>query len=263
MKINPPVTVQNFGGKGYQLKQLSEICNVPSLFVLSFEDDREIGDKNNQAKILEAFTQHGFDLVSVRSSATVEDSVKASFAGIFETKLNVKKENLISSISYVLNSVNDSRVAKYCELNNIDTKTIKMRIVIQKMVDSAISGVCVTRESKTGKEMLIEACYGLGESLVGGSITPDTFKVDRDTFAVISKTINYQSKMLTLSGEKPVQFFLRNCQKITDEELNELSKTCLMIEQKLGYVSADIEWAFENEKLFILQSRPFVAIAQY
>ena len=246
------MSINKLGGKGYQLTQLAKICEVPPFFVIS--------GKESDKEILAEFDKHGFDLVSVRSSATVEDGVNASFAGMFETKLNVVREGLIDAIKEVLNSVNSSRVHEYCRLNNIDAKTVEMRIIVQKMVNSRISGVAITRESRESDSMIIEVCHGLGEYLVGGLVTPDTFITCRNTLKVKSKNIGYQGKMLTRDGEKNVPFFLRNCAKITDDELTELAKTCLMIEKKMKYKSADIEWAFEGDKLYILQSRPFVAL---
>ena len=259
MKINPKPTLENFGGKGYQLTQLAKNFLVPDFFVLQFDDANEIKSSDNQKLILETFDKNRFTIVSVRSSATVEDGNKASFAGMFETELNIEKNNLICAIEKVLKSINSSRVKDYCELNKIAIKTVKMNIVIQKMVNSRISGVCLTRD-KVGGDMIIEACHGLGEGLVSGLVTPDTYIINRNTFEIINKNIGYQKNMITNKGEVPVPFFLCNCQKMTDDEIKQLAKICLKIEQKYNYKSADVEWAFEHEKIYILQSRAFVGL---
>jgi len=262
MMINPKVTCDNLGGKGYQLSLLKDICSVPEFFVIAFDNFNEVNDSSIQNTILEYYNKMKFDLVSVRSSATLEDSVKTSFAGMFETKLNVNKDNLIEAIREVVSSAANDRVKEYCKLNNIDYNLLKMRVVIQKMVDSRISGVCFTRTGDHLNSMLIEACFGLGEALVSGTVTPDTFQINRDNFKIEKQVIGYQKNMLTLNEKKyrEVPLHKRNTRKLTDDEIKELVQISLKIEKKLNYKAVDIEWAFENDKLYILQARPISTI---
>ena len=262
MIINPEITNDNLGGKGYQLSLLNNICSVPEFFVVSFDSLNEINDSDVQNKILEYYNKMNFDLVSVRSSATVEDGVNNSFAGMFETKLNVHKDDLIEAIQCVVLSAKSDRVKEYCKLNNIDYNNLKMRVIIQKMVDSRISGVCFTRTTDNLNSMLIEACLGLGEALVSGNVTPDTFQVHRDNLEIEKQVIGYQKKMLTLSEKeyRDVPSYKCDKRKITDKEIKELVKVALKIERDLNYKAADIEWAFENNKLYILQARPITTI---
>lgn len=262
MMINPKVTCDNLGGKGYQLSLLKDICSVPEFFVIAFDNFNEVNDSSIQNTILEYYNKMKFDLVSVRSSATLEDSVKTSFAGMFETKLNVNKDNLIEAIREVVSSAANDRVKEYCKLNNIDYNLLKMRVVIQKMVDSRISGVCFTRTADHLNSMLIEACFGLGEALVSGTVTPDTFQINRDNFRIEKQVIGYQKNMLTLNEKKyrEVPLHKRNTRKLTDDEIKELVQISLKIEKKLNYKAVDIEWAFENDKLYILQARPISTI---
>ena len=262
MMINPKVTCDNLGGKGYQLSLLKDICSVPEFFVIAFDNFNEVNDSSIQNTILEYYNKMKFDLVSVRSSATLEDSVKTSFAGMFETKLNVNKDNLIEAIREVVSSAANDRVKEYCKLNNIDYNLLKMRVVIQKMVDSRISGVCFTRTADDLNSMLIEACFGLGEALVSGTVTPDTFHINRDNFKIEKQVIGYQKNMLTLNEKKyrEVPLHKRNARKLTNDEIKELVQISLKIEKKLNYKAVDIEWAFENDKLYILQARPISTI---
>ena len=262
MMINPKVTCDNLGGKGYQLSLLKDICSVPEFFVIAFDNFNEANDSSIQNTILEYYNKMKFDLVSVRSSATLEDSVKTSFAGMFETKLNVNKDNLIEAIREVVSSAANDRVKEYCKLNNIDYNLLKMRVAIQKMVDSRISGVCFTRTADHLNSMLIEACFGLGEALVSGTVTPDTFQINRDNFKIEKQVIGYQKNMLTLNEKKyrEVPLHKRNARKLTDDEIKELVQISLKIEKKLNYKAVDIEWAFENDKLYILQARPITTI---
>lgn len=262
MIINPKITNDNLGGKGYQLSLLNSICSVPEFFVVSLDSFNETNDGDCQNKILEYYNKMNFDLVSVRSSATVEDGVNNSFAGMFETKLNVTKDNLIEAIQCVVLSAKSDRVKEYCKLNNIDYNNLKMRVIIQKMVDSRISGVCFTRTTDDLNSMLIEACFGLGEALVSGTVTPDTFQINRDNFKIEKQVIGYQKNMLTLNEKKYIEVPLhkRNARKLTDDEIKELVQISLKIEKKLNYEAVDIEWAFENDKLYILQARPITTI---
>lgn len=262
MIINPKITNDNLGGKGYQLSLLNNICSVPEFFVVSFDSFNEINDSDVQNRILEYYNKMNFDLVSVRSSATVEDGVNNSFAGMFETKLNVTKDDLIEAIQCVVLSAKSDRVKEYCKLNSIDYNNLKMRVIIQKMVDSRISGVCFTRTTDNLNSMLIEACLGLGEALVSGNITPDTFQVHRDSLEVEKQVIGYQKKMLMLNEKEYIEVPLskQNLKKISNKEIKELVKTALKIERDLNYKAVDIEWAFENDKLYILQARPITTI---
>jgi phosphoenolpyruvate synthase/pyruvate phosphate dikinase len=216
MVINPKETLENLGGKGFQLHKLKEIAVVPKFFVIYFNNAKEIEQSDIQKQILNYFTINEYANVSVRSSATVEDSQSASFAGVFETELNVTKHTLIHSIIKVMQSVLDERVFNYCKSKDIDSKTVKMRVVVQKMINSRVSGVCVTKESKISNSVLIEACYGLGEALVNGMVPPDTYCVDRDSFQINVKNIGHQKIMFDTSSNKPVSvpFYKSNARKL-------------------------------------------------
>ena len=196
MQINPPASIDNLGGKGYQLTLLKEICSVPEFFAIRFDSHDEIDNTEIQNEILEKFDADNFSLVSVRSSATVEDSNTASFAGMFETKLSVNRAGLIEAVRKVLASLKDNRVAEYCALNKLQHDSVEMRVVVQKMINSRVSGVCITREKQNSKTLLIEACVGLGEVLVSGLVTPDTYKVDRESLEIVSSTIGFQKLMI-------------------------------------------------------------------
>lgn len=249
MQINPTPTLYNLGGKGYHLELLNKFCPVPEFFVISLVEDKSIDEQ----VILSSFDELGAEKVSVRSSATCEDGENASFAGMFESVLNVERDNLIDAVNQVIASGTGERVAEYCKLKGITEKP-QMRVVVQKMVKSRISGVCITTEN----EILIEACHGLGEGLVSGSVTPDAYYISRDTFEIKDMHISCQKKMLINHEYERVPFHMANAKKMKDDEILELSKIALNIEKQIGFKSADIEWAYEGEKLYILQAREFV-----
>ena len=210
------------GGKGYQLSLLNNICQVPKFFVISFDTIDEINNKSVQKEILGFFDKFKFKTVAVRSSATKEDSFLSSFAGMFETTLNVTKEKLIYEIKNILSSCNNDRVKEYCTLNNIKYEDVKMRIVIQEMIDSRISGVCFSKTNKQQDNLIIEAGLGLGEAIVSGSITPDLYIVNIKNLDIIETKINYQGKMLKRHDNKEkyedVPFYQRYIKKMTNKE---------------------------------------------
>ena len=262
--ITETTTLEEMGGKGYQLSLLNDICHVPKFFVLSFDTIDEINNKSVQMEILEYFDKFKFKIVAVRSSATKEDSLLSSFAGMFETTLNVTKEKLIYEIKKILTSCNNERVKEYCSLNNIEYKEVKMRIVIQEMIDSRISGVCFSKANKEQNNLIIEAGLGLGEAIVSGRITPDLYIVNINNLDVIETKINYQGKMLRRHDNKEkyedVPYYQRYIKKMTNKEIKEVAEEVLKIEKELKYKAADVEWAYDGEKLYILQARQFTGV---
>lgn len=266
MKINSTINYSDMGGKGYQLFRMSNFFPVPQFFSIMFDDDNDINKEGNQNKIIQEAQKLGASLFAIRSSATCEDSEDASFAGMFNTQLNIPLSGIIDAIINVLNSVNNERVKKYCELKQIDNEKIKMRIIVQKQVSSRISGVCFTNSNSTPGKIVVEGILGLGEMLVSGKVTPDTCLVDRKTLKFESYNIGYQDCYLgnifkindnNVLNEQEMPFYLRNAKKITNEEIFEISKMALEIESHLDFAAADIEWAYEDNNLYIIQARPY------
>ncbi|MCL2739806.1 MAG: PEP-utilizing enzyme [Oscillospiraceae bacterium] len=256
MQINPKPTLDNLGGKGYHLEFLKEICNVPEFFVIKFDASEEVDNEEVQKKILDFYKERQFGLVSVRSSATIEDGAVASFAGMFDSVLNVKEDGLIQAIREVVISAEGLRVIEYCRLKGIDYSKITMRVIVQRMIDSRISGVCFTKTPNSDNQMAIEACLGLGEALVSGRVTPDKYVVNRTTLSLEDVSISYQNTMLGKNEYVEVPFYKGSVQKATNEQIRDLSKTSLEIEKTLQFYGADIEWAIEGNTLYILQARP-------
>ncbi len=202
--------------------------------------------------------------VAVRSSATAEDLPGASFAGQQETFLNVKgAENVITAVKACWASLFTARAIFYRETNHFPHDKVLISVIIQKMVDSEKSGVAFSIHPATGdkSEIVIEAGWGLGEFIVQGEINPDQYIVDKDSLTIKKKLVKRQTKMLTrdpLSGknievELPEQKQER--QVLDDEQIVTLAKVVKRIEAHYGKPQ-DIEWASENNRLFIVQARP-------
>lgn len=261
--------MSTLGGKGYQLYRLMQFFNVPPFFVISFDSSDEISIPMNQDSILTQCNNQNLEIVAVRSSANVEDSEQNSFAGMFTTVLNVPISEVISAIAKVLDITRNERLFQYCMTHGIDINRIKMNVIIQKMVRSRVSGVCFTRTQNQADQLIIEACYGLGEALVSGKLTPDSYIVDRKTLNLKSTSIAYQKIELQVAGknlEPPkyieIPFHKRSAKKLTFGEIKEVVEKSLLIEEHLGFIAADIEWAFEGKKLYMLQARPYTGFSQ-
>ena len=207
-------------------------------------------------------------LVAVRSSATAEDLPGASFAGQQATFLNIKGESsLLESVKECWASLFTGRAIFYREENKIKHEKVKISVIVQKMVQSDVSGVMFSIDPVTNdkERIIVEAVWGLGELIVQGSVVPDTYVVQKDTFAILSKEISDQRTQLVRRGEKTEEREVpqkwRDKQKITNEEVIALAKIASKLQEHY-YFPQDIEWAKEGKKLFITQTRPVTTIGK-
>ncbi len=205
-------------------------------------------------------------LVAVRSSATAEDLPQASFAGQQSTFLNIiGKKALKEALLNAWASLFEARAIFYRVNQHFDHFKVGIAIPVQKMVQSESSGVMFTVDPVTNRrdKVVIEAIFGLGELIVGGRETPDHYEVSKKNFEIINKTIVAQGKQLIL-GKKDNKLIEvakshKRDQKLSDEHIVELAKIGASIE-KHYFFPQDIEWAFENNRLYIVQTRPVTTI---
>lgn len=196
---------------------------------------------------------------AVRSSAVAEDMEGASFAGQQDTYLNVSKENLGKMILKCWASYWNDRAVKYRHDAGIQHTGTGIAVVIQKMVDSEISGVMFTSDPVSGTDdIVIESSWGLGESIASGIVTPDRYVVSRDMeikdVSVRNKDKGYflremQNALIDIEPEKAGQ----RC--ASDSVLKDIASLGLQLEAHFG-MKQDVEWAMENGKIYLLQSRP-------
>ncbi len=207
--------------------------------------------------------------VAVRSSATAEDLPDASFAGQQETFLNVKgPRELIERVQKCWSSLFTPRAIFYRTEKGFPHEKVFISVGVQKMVNSRAAGVIFTLNPVTGnrEEIIIEATWGLGESLVSGSATPDRFAVDKNTLKISSKeiapkTIEYvrESKTgRTIHAAVPASRQKVPCLK--DEEVIRLAEIAKKIEEHYGRPQ-DIEFAIDKDltfpqNIYVVQSRP-------
>lgn len=221
--------------------------------------------KNIATEIAKEFIKLKAPLVAVRSSATAEDSSVASWAGELESYLNVTSKNLLESVKLCWSSLFTPRAIFYRFEKKLHKQKVSVAVVVQKMVQSEISGITFTVHPVTQdyNQMIIEAGYGLGEAIVGGKVTPDTYIIHKDTKEIIDKNISQQEMMIIRSpkGTKEIAVpkVLQGKQKFSDKNILKLAEMCQNIEKHYKKPQ-DIEWAFEKGKIYIVQSRPITTL---
>ncbi len=221
--------------------------------------------KDLSVEILEDFEKLNAKYVAVRSSATAEDSKLDAWAGQLDSYLYVDKKGLLKAVQKCWASLFTPRAIFYRLERKLHKNKISVAVVVQKMANSDVSGVCFTVHPVTRdrNQMIIEACIGLGEALVQGIITPDSYVVTKDSLDIIDINIGNQEKQIVKAKketeEKAVPEKLREKQKLTEQQIKELSKICINIEKHYGD-PRDIEWALEGDKFFIVQSRPITTL---
>ena len=205
--------------------------------------------------------------VAVRSSATAEDLPEASFAGQQDTYLNVKgPEDLIKYVRKCWASLFGARAIFYREENDFDHSKVYIAVVVQEMVDAEKAGVMFTVHPSTGEEkILIEGAWGLGEGVVSGTVTPDTYWMDKVTGKILEKQVSEKKTMFQKKTENgqtvqvPVPNELKNKQVLNEHELAQLVELGKNIHEHYQFPQ-DTEWAIENGKIFMLQSRPVTTL---
>ncbi|TSC94775.1 MAG: Uncharacterized protein CEN87_309 [Parcubacteria group bacterium Licking1014_1] len=230
--------------------------------------------KDLAKEILKEFDKLGAKYVAVRSSATAEDSKIDAWAGQLESYLYVEKKGLLKAVQKCWASLYTPRALFYRIERNMRRKQVSVAVVIQKMANSNVSGVCFTVHpvTKDKDQMIIEACWGLGEALVQGIITPDSYVIEKSQITnpklqknngIIDINIGNQERMIIRGKggtiEKSVPQKLRKKQKLTEKQIKELAKICIEIEKHYKD-PRDIEWALEGNKFYIVQSRPITTL---
>lgn len=251
--------VPTAGGKAAQLGEISSFgLPVPPGFVVTttgFRNDSE----EFKSELLKTFDELGQEYVAVRSSATCEDSVDASWAGELETYLNVDKGGLLEAVRNCWASIDSDRALAY--RRNLGLAKGKVAVIVQEMVDADVAGVCFTVHPVTRNEghMVIEAGFGLGETVVSGMITPDNYVVDKESLKIEDSNVNTQKMKITTGGEEQLSPEEGSKQKLSEEKIVELASLCKKIEKHYGFPQ-DIEWAVKDGEIFILQARPVTTL---
>jgi pyruvate,water dikinase len=224
-------------------------------------------------EIEQAYIKLGRGLVAVRSSATAEDLPEASFAGQQRTFLNVEGEKeVVKAVQGCWASLFEARAIFYREEQDFDHFKVGIAVPVQRMVQSEASGVMFTVEPVTSDsgQIVIEAVYGLGEAIVSGEVNADLYTIDKERLKIISKRSSWQDRKMVRNpktGERDTNIWVlipeseQNQQKITDAQIAKLAWMGKHLEY-LYQFPQDIEWAEENGKIFIVQTRPVTTIKE-
>ncbi len=272
------------GGKGGALARLYQAdYPVPDGFVIlptAFVDDELTPEAWTQVQVYlnrlrgtdgEADTLRPMAF-AVRSSAMSEDSAQASFAGEFETVLNVHTdEEIRQAIHTVYHSRQSERVRAYSQAKDMMPTQAggmhEVAVVVQQLVHAENSGVLFTAHPVTGQrdQAMISAAWGLGEAIVGGMVTPDTLIVDKATGHVLTRETADKQVMTVRLGsgteEQPVPETKRSAPVLSDEQAAELVRLGVQVETFYN-TPMDVEWAIAEGKLYLLQARPITALPE-
>ena len=207
--------------------------------------------------------------VAVRSSATSEDTDNASFAGQYDTFLNViGLRQLLESIRACWAGLWNERALTYLQEHRMEHLVGCMGVVIQKQIRPQVAGVLFTLNPLTGREeeMMVESAWGLGEAVVSGRVTPDTYVIDADEGTILKRQIAHQQIMFAHQEgggiqEAPLPPEKGDRPSLTDEQLLRLGELGHRVQAIYGYPQ-DIEWAMEDGGDFvILQARPMTSFS--
>jgi pyruvate,water dikinase len=249
-------------------KQLQQVAAQIKQLILDTAMPPELAKEIEQAYI-----KMGRGLVAVRSSATAEDLPEASFAGQQRTFLNVKGEKeVVAAVQGCWASLFEPRAIFYRHQQGFDHFKVGIAVPVQKMVQSQASGVMFTIEPVTSdsSKIIIEAVYGLGEAIVSGEVTPDLYIVDKEGLKISTKKVAKQETQLirnpaAVQGEANIWASIapaeQNQPKLTDDDIIQLAKLGKQLEDWYQFPQ-DIEWAKDEKKIFIVQTRPVTTIKE-
>ena len=261
---------RTFGGKAVQLgAAIRAGLPVPDGFALAADLVAAVaqGDRAARATLDEVGDRLAGPLV-VRSSAIGEDSAAASFAGQHTTVLNVHGvAATVQAVEAVWRSSWSESALAYRRRVGV-VGPVRMGVVVQKLVAAEVAGVLFTRNPITGAdELVIEASWGLGETVVQGLVVPDFYRVAR-TGEVIerrsgAKTVALRRLPSGGTCAEPVEPGLVERLCLADSHIRALSEVALSCAEVFGQGPHDIEWAIEADTPYLLQRRPVAATKQH
>jgi phosphohistidine swiveling domain-containing protein len=273
------INLNKTGGKGTNLLKLkNQGFQVPKFIIIPADELHALTtEKSESGQSIINFIQHyqfsdeiiakiksHFDektLLAVRSSATIEDGKQYSFAGLFESIMYVPMSEIQSAIQKVWQSAYSERVQQYMESKDIKNKDLSIAIIIQEMVEADVSGVAFGANPASGdeNEQVINAVFGAGEGLVSGQLNADMFHITSDGIKseLAQKTHQLIADHSNGQGLKKVALVERKQNQATldENQILELKGVLAQLKENLK-APQDIEFAYQNGALYLLQSRP-------
>lgn len=237
--------------------RLREACDAlkKEAMTLNFSSEQQASVKAALAKF-----EHAGELFAVRSSSPEEDLEGSSFAGGYETVLGVSKDGIEDAVKRAFASCLDVRVAVYKKQHNFDFRNPKIAVVVQTQIASDVAGVGFSLNpiSNYYDEAVINSNWGLGETVVAGIATPDTFIVDKNNLSIVQEIIGAKETSIWLlpGGGTEEHADSRQAEpSLTNEQVIELTRLINQVEQRYQK-PMDIEWAFAAGTMYLLQARP-------
>ena len=205
-------------------------------------------------------------VAAVRSSAVDEDGATASFAGQHETYLNiVGADSIVVAVTRCWESARSERALAYRRQQGLAVERLQLAVLVQQLVAADVSAVVFSANPITGNrdEIVINASWGLGESIVGGTVTPDTFVVRKADLAITGRVIVDKQRMTVSvpggTNEVDVPRFLRDQPSLSEEQVLEMAQLALTLDATMGY-PVDVECAYAGRNLYLLQCRPITTL---
>lgn len=260
------------GGKAASLSRLASAFPVPPGFVVPA---LAVGSALAPAvvdAIDAAYVELGFQCgdpepsVAVRSSALDEDGAESSFAGQHDTYLNVRGARaVVDAVHRCIQSAASVEAVSYRSTRGLTASDIRIAVLVQQLVPADAAAVAFSANPVTGDrdELMITSNWGLGESVVGGTVTPDTFVVRKAGLQLGVRDIAFKTEMTVRTElgttEVPVPAELQTLPSLDDSQIRHISEMTVELEQKLGH-AVDLECAFAAGKLYLLQCRPITTL---
>lgn len=251
------------------IQSLIEKCNInddnsiekASIKICEMISNCEL-TKEVKEEIIDNYRKLDCKYVAVRSSAISEDGKNSAWAGQLESFLNVRESDVVDAVKKCFLS-NFSKRAIFYRIKNTDISDISVAVVVQKMVQSEVSGVgfSINPINNNSNECVIESVLGLGEAIVSGSVSPDTYIINKDINEIKSKDIkNQKRKLVKINGKNEwIDINNGNLQKLDDNVIIKLSSIIKRLEEFYGF-PVDVEWGTENSEIYILQCRPITTV---
>lgn len=247
-----------------EIHAIEDAAEKIQTLILGAEMPRDIA-----SEIKKFFKNLGTKYIAVRSSATAEDSASAAWAGQLESYLNTTEEGLLENVKKCWASLFTPRAIFYRFEKDLHKQKISVAVVVQKMIESEKSGIAFSVHPVTQdkNKLIIEAGFGLGEAIVSGQITPDSYVIEKQPRRIIDKNVQTQSRGLYRAEKggnewRDISNEQGEKQVLSDKEILELSEIILKIENHYNF-PCDIEWAFEKGKFYVVQSRPITTLQKH
>ncbi|HNT23673.1 MAG TPA: PEP/pyruvate-binding domain-containing protein [Anaerolineales bacterium] len=262
------------GGKAANLSRLAAKYPVPPGFCLEARlDDGGSLLEYAGGRVMQAY--HGLGRrcgcrrpsVAVRSSAVDEDGRQASFAGQHESYLNVVGSKPVArAVQRCVDSAHTERAQAYRNMHGLSSNA-SVAVLIQQFILADVSAVVFSADPVSGRrtEIVINATWGLGESLVGGTVTPDLYRVQKATLDLVDQQLADKTYMTIAcpegTREVPVPRAMQTEPTLNLEQVKDLARLALALEKYMGW-PVDLECAFQQGRLYLLQCRPITTLSE-